>query len=178
MGVHATPWKFPNVAESVNLDISFYSWDNVNNIKADDGSVASVNKTTGGQNGFDNLIARDFSFGINKDHLIVGVEVEIEIKEADADRDVFMNDAQLYNSGLIGNDLWSPGELSTTFEQRLMGGPSNLWGATLTPAIVNSANFGFAIDGTITGTTGVGPQVDYIKMRVFYDDKARPFGMF
>lgn len=51
--------------------------------------------------------------------------------------------AQLYyDSSAIGNNLGDNSQIPTSETQKVFGGVSNLWGATITPDMVNAASFG------------------------------------
>ena len=48
------------------------------------------------------------------------------------------------------------------------GGPSDLWGLTLAPADVNSANFGVSVAAQSLGGDTAGCDVDYVTLKIYY----------
>ncbi len=60
---------------------------------------------------------------------------------------------------------------------KVFGSPTDTWGATLTPAIVNDVDFGVAVNYTATGGGGGGNNglIDHIGMTVYYTGTTRSF---
>jgi hypothetical protein len=107
----------------------------------------------------------DFDFNIPSTDTIVGVEVHIRAHSTAAvgDSTISFDTVQLRNdSGTITGNNNAAGELvpQNTTATYTYGGATDLWGLTLTPAIVNDADFGFAIkfdqvaptSGTVTSS--------------------------
>lgn len=91
------------------------------------------------------LEAFDFDLNIPSTDTILGVEVHVS-----ASRDVqtaTFNTVQLIDdTGTITGNNNAAGEaLSSTTTTFTFGGPTDLWGLVLTPAIVNDPDFGFAM---------------------------------
>ena len=80
---------------------------------------------------------------------------------------------RLFSAGSpVGNNLanttvdWPTTDASVTY-----GGAGNLWGATLTPAIINNTNFGVGIS-VIGGNAAM--RIDHVTMRVFFTNENSP----
>jgi len=114
-----------------------------------------------------------FNFDIPDTATIVGVEVDIEWKSVNGvNEDLTVT---LINAGSgdatdhIGTNQATGEDFTGSFVKRRYGGPSNLWGATLTPSIVNGALFGVAFSSIrVSGQMNV--QCASVRMRVYYTD--------
>ncbi len=59
----------------------------------------------------------------------------------------------------------------SSYESKTFGSSSDLWGNSLTPAIINSPDFGFGISVQYAiGTGAATALVDYINMTVYYEE--------
>ncbi len=120
------------------------------------------------------LKATGFNFSIPSYAAICGVTVEVESRAtglllAAAVRD---NDVKLIKGGTItGNDYAKAGDWGSSDGYRTYGGPTDLWGTTLTPADVNAANFGIAISARIIALIAALPtaDIDHIRMKIYYN---------
>ena len=99
----------------------------------------------------------DFNLNIPSAAIIDGVQVIVPKTVSSG----VANDhaVQLVVGGVaVGSNLAEPAPWSTTaFATQVYGGPTTLWGLTLTPAQVNATGpggFGFAISANISNTTG------------------------
>lgn len=151
---------------ATGLADSGHAWTNPNNAKVLDAALAtclidgSLGEIT------DSLALTGFSFAVPASATITGVAVAVRHKIAinppgDAN-------AQLYNSGNLGSLKSALGSITTGLADTTFGGSSDVWGAALTPAIVNAATFGvwyYAADPSGSGDTisldGVSITVSY-----------------
>ena len=157
----------PGTGESVDR-AGLTAWTNPGNITANDGTVANC---TG--SGSDYLVARNFGFSIPAGSTINGIFVRVEAAENAGGTEALLAQLQDDAAALAGSSKANAieGHLSgTTLTIYTYGGTSDLWGATLTPAIVNDADFGvrlwFATSHTVT--------VDHVTMAVTYTEPAPP----
>lgn len=127
------------------------SWNNPNNITADDGSSATIGFFEGGQDG-DSLVGDSFGFNIPDFAVIDGIELAIDGS----------------NSGCIGfitlsvGTPKSSGSLNTTY-----GSSTDLWGATsVTPAQINGISLNVSLSD-VSGGDGLAG-IDYISMTVYW----------
>lgn len=81
---------------------------------------------------------------------------------------------QLFNGTTnIGNNKAVGTAYPTTDTLSTYGGATDLWGATLTPTILNDPNFRISYGGTMTVTAGtVGLDFDLAELTVYYTDSA------
>jgi hypothetical protein len=116
-----------------------------------------------------------FGFNIPSYASICGVRVEIEKRATGLAVGAWVrdNDVRLVKANAVagtdgGDDAtdWPGTESWYTY-----GGTTDLWGTTLTPAEVNSPNFGVAISASIRGLLAVFPSanIDNIRMTVYYN---------
>jgi len=148
-----------------------HAWSSVNNIKLIDGVNAACSCPNSDEES-DWLLATNFGFSIPDGATIVGVRVgflgttDYMFDGEPAEQVAY---GKLYNSGLIGAER---GPVSFNGGESLLGASNNLWGATLTPAIINGANFGVGLKAFIgiADTFPVNFTVDYIRMIVFYSE--------
>lgn len=161
------------------------AWVNEDNAKAFDNAYATASLTGGGTSGGAPsalLEASGFGFNVPSGATITGVVAEINWGETPyyyqlADYHVF-----LLAGSTIGDDRvrnYNPGY---PYAYYAYGSASDLWGATLTPAIVNAGTFGFAFQAQNTTTDnfdedgnnlgGAGndtASIDHMRMTVYYD---------
>jgi hypothetical protein len=114
-----------------------------------------VTASVGGTNKL--LVITGFGFTIPGGSTINGIEIDFDCSLTGAyialDDPVFVS-AQLYNSGVIGtaktiNQAWTTTNI-------VLGNSLDTWGAMLTTAIVNDANFGVAVASTFPSTASPG----------------------
>ncbi len=115
-----------------------------------------------------------FGFSIPSYASICGIGVEIEKRAGGLaigawvrDNDIRIVKANAVSGTDGGDDVtdWGSEAIYT------YGGTNDLWGTTLTPADVNSSNFGVAISAQIKGLAIVFPsaQIDNIRVTVYYN---------
>lgn len=131
-------------------------WTNASNVTADDGSDATVGFFAGGQMASD-LTVNDFGFNIPTNAVIEGVTVTVDGS----------------NIGCYGTlGVVTAGDAGDTVDVAGLnisyGGSTDLWGLTLTPAIVNDTDFGILIFlADVSGGDGFA-SIDYISITVYW----------
>jgi hypothetical protein len=152
------------------------SFSNPGNGSADDGSlaIASATLTLFGSRKTQYLKATNFGFAIPASASICGISVSIKKRATGiipllysvSDEAVRL----VIGGTIMGNnkadaDTWTG---TATFSN--YGGTADTWGNALTPAQVNSSNFGVAIAASYNAIAGVflTAEIDYITMQVSY----------
>jgi len=134
------------------------------------------------------LMSFGHNFEVPADATITGVKATIRRRNVKIDPEtedvgsifvMLVVNADRYDLGLpdpalIGvsqDDLFGPAWSVGSWEDKVYGGPNELWGATLTPEIVNDPGFGVAFNahGSGGGTHPRQAQVDSILLEVFFD---------
>ena len=158
------------------------TWVNPTNALASDNARATSTYSSGTSR---LLATAAYGLAVPANSEIVGVVGEIEKSEALAADNVF-DDAVLLTAGfdarvdanVVGGNVTAVGlnkasatewpvtasEAYTTY-----GGAADLWGAALTPAIVNSSGFGLAV--RTSSAAGAVASVDHMRMTVYYRSK-------
>jgi hypothetical protein len=114
----------------------------------------------------DYLVTSGYGFALPAHATIVGVTVRVEAAETGGGSTSYI--AQLHSATtptLIGSAKSAVTVNSTTATVYSSGGTSDLWGATLTPLIVNNAGFGVSIWSTDTSNV---LYVDYVTIAIEY----------
>lgn len=110
-----------------------------------------------------------YGFAVPPSATITGVVVETRSSRTSAD--VTYNLIQLVSAGVnVGSNKSAGTEnhpVSGTWYDFPWGGAADLWGATLTPAIVNAAGFGVDVRGGSVGANW-NWAVDYARMTIYY----------
>lgn len=113
-----------------------------------------------------------FGFAVPAAATINGVEVIIEfVGSTTSMSNSFAQLVTLTNTtsgagSRIGSNLAVATAVPTTETTWTYGGAANLWGANLTPSIVNAANHAF--DFACTGPNSSTVNIDYLAMRIYY----------
>lgn len=115
------------------------------------------------------LRATNFGFAIPAGATINGISAVIT-RKADALASIIDNAVLLVAGGVaVGTDHSLVGDWGTTFFLANYGSTSDLWGATWTPAIINSSNFGIEISVQNTGGVATKATVNaFVTMIVTY----------
>jgi hypothetical protein len=137
-------------------------------------AVASVNMSLLGSAQTNYLEVTDFGFSIPASATICGITAEVRKKATGINVSNYVTDNRVklvVNGAVSGSDKsknthWTTSDVTETY-----GSSSDLWGLTLTPAKVNSSNFGIAISADFTGLIGVGlsAEIDQIVLTVYYN---------
>jgi hypothetical protein len=158
--------KFPTTAQSVQYSNSI-SWTNIDNIKADDGSFASV--TLANDEYSYSARSSNFNFGISPLATIEGLVVSIERYASLAN---VISDYSIYLS--IGSLILTPNQSnsaywSTTNSVVTFGSPSDLWDRShgISVNILNNMDVNLVCRNT-GGYSTATAYIDYVKATVYY----------
>jgi len=158
-------------------------WPNPEDIRADDATYATVQyvDAPNGTHRIGTLRVYSFKFEIPDGATIDGVQMEIE-RYASHNAARYVCDTALHLSNhlatAIGDDKANTGlKWDTSPRKDAYGAVDDLWGATLTPAIVNSTTFGILLKAQLVN--GMAPYtmyayIDYVSMTITYTEGAAP----
>lgn len=150
--------KFPTSGTSVDR-AGATAWTNPGNVVSDNATDATAAVPT------DYLVCTAFNFAIPATATILGVTVRIEASETGSGSSDYI--PQLISAAtptLIGSAKSAIG-ITNGPVVSTSGSATDLWGATLTPAIVNGSGFGVAIWSTDTTNTLL---IDYVTIAIEY----------
>lgn len=171
----ATPvtsdWTFPTLGANYD-DGTGDAWTNASNLFADDAAY-SVNKIAVAQTDTQLIYTSGFGFTIPSGATILGIELRIEKSRSNNNHTFDDRTVRLFdNTGVpLGSNKQDNVNWPTTGSAPVdYGSPSDLWGATWTPAIVNATSFGAGIATVWNNGSGLSnnAQVDYMQIRVTY----------
>lgn len=144
-------------------------WVNPGNATASDDTRATASLDT--FNSDTNILkCTNFGFSIPAGATVDGIEVTVEAREQNTPGTIVDLFAALFQGGsYVGNNQaasgWSPGQ---TDETHTYGGPTNKWGTTPTPSLMNNSSNGFGFQFTWNSGSNPSAQVDSVKMTVYY----------
>lgn len=150
---------FPTVGASVDRAAAT-AWTNPGNVVSDNASDATAVVPT------DYLVTSGYGFALPPDAIILGVTVRVEASESGGGASDYI--PQLHSDTtptLIGSAKGAVAVNGTTKVISTSGGVADLWGAVLTPAIVNDAGFGVSIWSTDTTNTLA---IDFVTIAIEY----------
>lgn len=165
-----------------NTSVGTFLWTQPQNAQTLDGVYSTISQTVGvlATVRSNYLVAQGFGFNIPAGATICGVTVQVHRIRLDLLLgDITDNSVKLLSGGSIaGINHASATSWSTTEQTVTYGGASDTWGLSLTPAIVNNANFGVGVSATMTG----GPLlalllqggIDYISIAITYNNGTLP----
>jgi hypothetical protein len=142
----------PNYAGTGAVDSSAgtVTWTSAGTITASDDSRARASAIAAAGGTSQRLRATNFGFAIAADQEIVGITLEVEqsasVASAIKDLEVYLFDGSTLRTDLqnyANSAFWGTSDAFASY-----GGPASVWGLApdvLTPAMVNSAAFGFSI---------------------------------
>lgn len=142
------------------------AWLNPGNVTASDNSRATssifaASPTT------HILKATNYGFSVPANATIDGVELSVERQQSTA-TDVHDQTLKLLVGGTqVGSNKAAVGSWPTTEASATYGGPTDLWGTTLTPSDVNGSTFGAALQAALTTSNSVA-KVDNVRITVYY----------
>jgi hypothetical protein len=152
-----------------NTGIGATAWSSPPNIVSDNNTTASCNAAASSQY----LVGRNYSFTVPSTATILGITVRIAATESSAGTESLNAQLQNESGTLIGSSksavISGTGETIYTY-----GGAADLWGATLTPTIVNDPDFGVRF----WFTTAHNITVDYVTIAVEYSTGTTNFFQF
>src|ERR1051326_3168009 len=137
---------------------------NPGNAAADDGSLATINLIAGGDS--QQLRATNFGFSIPTGNNIDGIQVDV--KWDDSTGNSVDISAILVVSGAEVGFSFANGVNQSSLAYLTYGGPTSTWGAGLTVANINDSTFGFDFGVENQGGTTGFPEVDHIRITVYY----------
>jgi hypothetical protein len=171
--VATTGAKFPSAATTASVaPWSDNNWTTPTNIYADDGNTANITASTydtGDQSFILRATGFDFSAipdGSTIDGVIAVINTWYRSGQGSGSGDKLI----LWNgTAETGNNKWAtPQALSTTNTTTYtLGGATDVWGATLTAAIVKGSGFGVNI-GMLSTAANTDLDVDYITLEIYY----------
>ncbi len=149
---------FPGTGESVLRGAT--GWTNPGNIVSDNATDATCNGP-----GSDYLVARNFNFSvIPAGAVIQGVTVRVEASEHSAGTEVLNAQLQDDSATLVGSAKSNITVSGTGKAVYTTGGTADTWGASLTRAIVQDADFGVRL----WFTTSHDVRIDFVTMAIEY----------
>lgn len=160
LGVEA---QVTNSGSSFSTSGGGSAWSNPSNVSSDDGNNATVNLGFFGSSEYLNITG--FGFSIPTDEEILGVIVTVNKSRSSFLSYVGDSDVRLIVGGSRTGSSRASGTNYPIFESAVSyGADADLWGTTLTPAQVNSSNFGVAIaSNTLFGGTA---QIDHVTITI------------
>jgi hypothetical protein len=162
------PSQGPNSASTFTNDATTgtVAWATRSNANVSDDNYAVATLGFNAESQF--LRAEDFGFsipgGATIDGVVVGVERSLTLAFTVTDSIVRLYTGSFVGSNKATGTTWPT---SDTYEDH--GGAADVWGATLTPAIVNASTFGVGVSCIASGL-GADAQIDHIRITVFYSD--------
>lgn len=151
----------PGTGENIDRS-ALTAWTDPTQIVSSNDAKASVNAT-----GSDYLVARNFGFTIPTGATINGILVRVEAAENAGGTEPLLAQLQDASGALFGSSKSTSNEGSisgTTDAIYTYGSTSDVWGATLTEAIVEDVDFGVRV----WFTTAHLVTIDHITMAVEY----------
>ena len=146
-GVGTTALNSPGTMASDGA-VGDTAWANPDNAKVSNDTYATCTTTAPLGDVPEYLKATNFSFSVPTGATITGVELQIE-RKTDYNDEVRDYDVRLVVGGSIVGTNQSSQAWITTERIDTVGGSSNLWGTTLTPAQVNANDFGVVIGSEV-----------------------------
>ncbi len=153
-------------------------WNNPNNAKTSDNTYAACQLIVLAQPDSFLLVGTNYGFTIPANAIIRGVQSTLERKASNnaANRDAFDEYVRLYVANVVTGDNkgalvapWPTADTSVNY-----GADGDLWGLTLTPAIVNASGFGFGVAATINATAVGTVNVSHPSAIIWHTPKTSP----
>jgi hypothetical protein len=158
----------PNGGSVVGQSGSGDAWTSLSNVLAEDGVMAECSLTSSGASRV--LSVTGFGFTVPDGATITGVNVEIvrgRVNNGGAcvDRSIKLRSA----GATVGDDMADVDNVWPNHpDSKGYGGEADLWGATLTAAVINDSSFGVSVAvGDLDALADIA-QVDYVRMTVYY----------
>jgi hypothetical protein len=158
--VASTGNVFPTAAASVDRAGSA-AWNNPTNVFSD--NATSATQAVAGV--ADYLVTSGYGFAIPTNATILGVTVRVEASETGSGSATYTPQLHSATTPTLVGSAKSPVTVTTGPTISTNGSATDLWGATLTPAIVNDAGFGVSIWSVDTGNT---LSIDYVTIAIEY----------
>ncbi len=152
-----------------NTSYGSIAWSGYQNGTTNDSSTPNV--TTTGTTASNYLVVDGLQFDIPENATIVGVQAFVDKqRNSGATGEVEDNSVRLFVNGVAtGTNMALAGSWDTVYLNYEYGGITDTWGTALTPAMVNSNNFGIglAVQGNVGGADRQA-NIDYMQMNVYY----------
>ena len=137
---------------------------------ANDGFWATVSDSTPGTFYSNWLRTNSYGFAVPANAIIKGIEVSV-VADGQGGVGTYLDKINLARAGVVestGKTDATP--LSNYFDWHTYGGPSDLWGASWTPADINNNGFGVAVSARIVNGMGdyTAVDVDTAYIKVYY----------
>ena len=162
--------KSPGTIENHN-GVGTDAWNNVTNAGVEDGIPALDGTTTNGDV-TNYLKTTNYRFNIPSNATILGVKVEVKKRRGQAGYTFTDEHAIVLKAGLPVSTNYADTSTNwpASFSYVTYGGPTDMWGLTLTPSDVNATNFGFSLAAQNNGAAASsGVEVDHIRITVYYN---------
>lgn len=165
-----TGWKIAGTGAGGAAPGSNREWNDVSAITNETSSFASRGLIDGTFTNF--LQATNFGFGVPNDVIVTGVEARIR-RDGGSSSEGAVKDHQV--SLVLGGAIQTVNRAypetweSLIYVNKDYGGSTDTWGATPSPAQVNSSNFGVVL--RVVATNKPTPKVQTIWMRVHYEEE-------
>lgn len=156
---------FPDVGSNADRG-GATDWTTPENIISDNATDATC---ASGASGSDYLIASDFDFALPAGSTINGVLVRVEASEHSPGTEPLLAQLQDETGTLFGSSKSTSNEGSVSGTGKAVytyGSTSDVWGATITEAIVEDIDFGVRVWFTTTHDI----RIDYIDMTIEYTE--------
>jgi hypothetical protein len=161
-----TGYSSPSVTGNVSYGNPI-NWSTPNKAYPSDDTYAQATLSSGDTSKY--LRVKDFQFAVPVTAVITGIQARVE-KRMDAGGNIQDASVKLsVNDVISGNDRKMSGVWSTTDLAVEYGGRVDMWGLSLSPADVNSSNFGVLVSATRTSGTGTKKAyVDDVALQIFF----------
>jgi len=158
----------PSIASTISLAAN--PWVNPNNIFTLDGNFATCTiPNPAVLSNSDYIVATNFNFAIPAGAVILGVLATAYVKSTPVNGVFTFGVRLVIGNALTGNTegIFTP-VWTGTVAPALWGGQADTWGLALTPAIVNSAGFGFGLGVQATAIQPTEAFIDWMNLQIFY----------
>jgi len=176
----------PGASFSNNTSTGSVSWTSPQNAQASDGVFTTATVVLGVLSSAHTnyLTATGFGFSLPSNVTICGVTVTVVRQwqgTLQVGANMYDNSVKLITGGTIGGIEHASGTTwSSSVSTVQYGGASDEWGLALTPAIVNSPNFGVAIStymsAGLVSLTSIAA-IDYISVNITYTNPLLPINL-
>lgn len=148
--------------------VSAGSWTNFTAARL---NSANDTRTTTTTTAYTAGVIRDFAFGVPSNATITGIEIQVEMSPSNTSSTATVRTSLSHNAGT--NYTATSAEVTATGSStdvvRTMGGSSDTWGRSWTPAELNDAtNFYVKLEGKNSAGGTVNTRIDYVLVKVHY----------
>ncbi|HEX8184663.1 MAG TPA: hypothetical protein VF747_07920 [Blastocatellia bacterium] len=151
------------------------AWQSINNAKVEDGFYATATQNNSPAVASHTLILSNFGFSLPAGAVINGVVVEIRRAANSTVKDlglVLFTGTESSEDRADTSTLWP-----VSFSYRTYGTPSDAWGLTLTPELINSSSFSVRFAVVVSNGNVFDPaeaRLDNVRVTVHYTPGAPP----